>query len=105
MNFTHDRGLADEYCKLSEECQSSWKTEEEYKREIDDAMKYFKEHDNERYEELDSAKMTAFDGGYFDESGQEQYIEIVTSSYSNADIESKAVAASTLQGNLNLIKY
>lgn len=104
MNFEHDRKLADVYCSLREEEQDRWKTEEMYKREIEEVREHIREHEPERWEEIKGEPYSAFDGGYVDEHNQEQYVEITTSSYKQEDYDSKTNSASMCGGNLNLYK-
>ena len=102
MNFQHDRKLADVYCSLREEERDMWKTEEQYKREIEEVREHIRVHEPERWEsEVKDVKMTAFDGGYVDAQGQEHYIEVITESYDGKMIASKEASAEMLGGSYN----
>ena len=65
----------------SESCQDRWKTEKEYKREIEQTREHIKHTDKDRWEEIKDEKMSSFDGGYVDDRGQEHYVEVVTKNY------------------------
>ena len=99
MNFEHDRKLADVYCSLREEERDMWKTEEQYKREIEEVREHIRQTDPERWEEIKDTKMTAFDGGYVDSQGQEHYVEVYTESYNGKMIASKEASAELLGGS------
>ena len=99
MNFEHDRKLADVYCSLREEERDMWKTEEQYKREIEQAREYIRVNEPERWQEVREQKMTAFDGGYIDSQGQEHYVEVITESYNGKMIASKEASAEMLGGS------
>lgn len=102
MNFEHDRKLADVYCSLREEERDMWKTEEQYKREIEQAREYIRVNEPERWQEVREQKMTAFDGGYIDSQGQEHYVEVITESYNGKMIASKEASAEMLGGSYHL---
>ena len=91
MNYEHDRKLADVYCSLREEERDMWKTEEQYKREIEQAREHIRVNEPERWEEIREQKMTAFDGGYVDDRGQEHYVEAV--SYTHLDVYKRQMLA------------
>lgn len=99
MNFEHDRKLADVYCSLQQEERDMWKTEEQYKREIEQAREYIRVNEPERWQEVREQKMTAFDGGYIDSQGQEHYVEVITENYNGKMIESKEASAEMLGGS------
>lgn len=99
MNFSHDRKLADVYCSLQQQERDMWKTEEQYKREIQEVREHIRQTDTKCWEEIKDQRMTAFDGGYVDSQGQEYYVEIITENYNGKMIESKEAAASLLGGN------
>ena len=98
MNFEHDRKLADVYCSLKQEERDMWKTEEQYKREIEEVREHIRQTDTERWEEIKNTKMTAFDGGYIDAQGQEHYIEVITENYDGKMTASKEASAEALGG-------
>lgn len=105
MNFEHDRKLSDVYCKLQQEERDMWKTEEQYKREIEEAREYIREHGTEEdWKKIENVKMTAFDGGYIDQSGQEHYVEVITKHYTREMIASKEASASMLGGDYQSCK-
>lgn len=99
MNFEHDRKLADVYCSLREEERDMWKTEEQYKREIEEVREHIRQTDTERWETIKDVKMTAFDGGYVDSQGQEHYIEVYTQNYDGKLVASKESSAELLGGS------
>lgn len=99
MNFEHDRKLADVYCSLQQEERDMWKTEEQYKREIEEAREYIRVNEPERWQEVREQKMTAFDGGYIDSQGQEHYVEVITENYNGKMIASKEASAEMLGGS------
>ena len=99
MNFEHDRKLADIYCSLQQEERDMWKTEEQYKREIEEAREHIRENEPNKWEEIREIKMSAFDGGYIDVQGQEHYIEVYTENYDAKMIASKEASASVLGGS------
>lgn len=99
MNFEHDRKLSSIYCSLSQEERDMWKTEEQYKREIEEVREHIRQTDPERWEEIKDTKMTAFDGGYVDAQGQEHYVEVITQNYKGEMTESKEASAGMLGGN------
>lgn len=101
MNFEHDRKLADIYCNLREEERDTWKTEEQYKREIEEVREHIQKNDPERWEEIKDQKMTAFDGGYVDRNNEIQHVEVVTKHYTQEMLDSKTASASILEGNYN----
>ena len=76
-----------------------WKTEEQYKREIEEAREYIRLNEPDKWEEIKDVKMTSFDGGYIDSQGQEHYIEVYTENYDGKMIASKEASASILGGN------
>ena len=98
MNFEHDRKLADVYCSLKQEERDMWKTEEQYKREIEEVREHIRQTDTERWEEIKNTKMTAFDGGYIDAQGQEHYIEVITENYDGIMTATKEASAEALGG-------
>lgn len=99
MNYEHDRKLSEVYCSLREEERDMWKTEEQYKREIEEVREHIKQTDQERWEEIKDIKMTSFDGGYVDAQGQEHYVEVITQNYKGEMISSKEASAEMLGGN------
>lgn len=99
MNYEHDRKLADVYCSLREEERDMWKTEEQYKREIEQVREHIRANEPERWEEVREVKMTAFDGGYIDAQGQEHYVEVYTENYDGKMIASKEASAEMLGGS------
>lgn len=99
MNYEHDRKLADVYCSLREEERDMWKTEEQYKREIEQAREHIRTQEPERWEEVRDTRMTAFDGGYIDSEGHEHYVEVITENYNGKMIESKEASAEILGGS------
>ena len=99
MNYEHDRKLADVYCSLQQEERDMWKTEEQYKREIEQVREHIRTHEPERWEEVREVKMTAFDGGYVDAQGHEHYVEVITENYNGKMIESKEASAEMLGGS------
>ena len=99
MNFEHDRKLADIYCSLKQEERDMWKTEEQYKREIEEYREHIRINESDKWEEIRDVKMSSFDGGYIDAQGQEHYIEVVTESYNVKMIASKEASASALGGS------
>lgn len=101
MNFEHDRKLADIYCSLQQEERDMWKTEEQYKREIEEVREYIRENEPAKWEEIKEQKMSAFDGGYIDVQGQEHYIEVITESYNEKMKASKELSSSILGGFYN----
>lgn len=99
MNFEHDRKLADVYCSLKSEERDMWKTEQQYKREIEEVREHIRTNDPDRWEEIKDQKMTAFDGGYVDAQGQEHYIEVITENYDGKMTASKEASAEMLGGS------
>ena len=99
MNFEHDRKLADVYCSLSQQERDSWKTEEQYKREIEEVREHIRQTDNERWEEIKDQKMTAFDGGYTNSEGVICHVEVITQNYKGEMEASKEASAEMLGGS------
>ncbi len=99
MNYEHDRKLSSVYCSLSQEERDMWKTEEQYKREIEEVREHIRQTDPDRWEEIKDTKMTAFDGGYVDAQGQEHYVEVITQNYKGEMVASKEASAEMLGGN------
>ena len=97
-DFRHDRELANQYCALDRDCQDRWKTEREYIREINQTREYIRANDTEHWEEIKDIKHSAFDAGYVDANGQEHYIEIITSSYTQSRIDNKIESVNLLAG-------
>lgn len=104
FDFRHDRELARQYCSLSESCQDRWKTEKEYKREIEQTREHIRRTDTERWEEIKDEKMSSFDGGYIDDRGQEHYVEVVTKNYKDEDIDAKFSSESMLGGSMSMTR-
>ena len=75
-----------------------WKTEEQYKREIEEYREHIRQTDTERWEEIKDIKMSAFDGGYIDSQGQEHYVEVITENYDAKMTASKEASAEALGG-------
>lgn len=100
MNFEHDRKLAEVYCSLSQQERDTWKTEEQYKREIEEVREHIRETDSDRWEnEVKNTKMTAFDGGYINSQGEICHVEVVTKNYTQEMTDSKTSSAEMLGGN------
>lgn len=100
MNFEHDRKLSEVYCnKLTQEERDTWKTEEQYKREIEQTREHIRETDKDRWEEIKDTKMTAFDGGYTNSQGEICHVEVITKNYTEEMKESKEASAGMLGGN------
>ena len=99
MNFEHDRKLADVYCSITQQERDTWKTEEQYKREIEQVREHIRETDKERWEEIKDQNMTAFDGGYTNSQGEVCHVEVITKNYTEEMKESKEASADMLGGN------
>ena len=99
MNFEHDRKLADVYCSITQQERDTWKTEEQYKREIEEVREHIRHTDTERWEEIKNQKMTAFDGGYTNLQGEICHVEVITQNYKGEMETSKESSAEILSGN------
>ena len=99
MNFEHDRKLADVYCSISQEERDTWRTEEQYKREIEQVREHIRKEQPDRSEEIKNTKMTAFDGGYTNAEGVICHVEVITQNYKGEMEASKEASADMLGGS------
>lgn len=86
----HDIALATKYLTLTSNEKSTWKTETELREDYYNWMSTL--HDDERYEQYQKWQdglLSAIDASYISADGISQGIEIVTSSYTNAEIVAK----------------
>lgn len=94
QSLNHDLGISNRYFSLSQEERDTWKTETQIRQEFEERLEEIRLNDYERYDEInkliDDRKISIVDCSYVDkESGIENYVEIITNSYGQAEIESK----------------
>ena len=100
MNYEHDRKLASVYCSLSQQERDTWRTEQQCKKDLEQAREHIREHDRDRWEnEVKDTKMSACDGSYTNSQGEICHVEVVTKNYTEEMKESKEAGVSVLGGN------
>lgn len=97
QSVEHDVALADRYFELSEEQRKSWITETQQQRELKELYQELKSEDPEQAELYKD--YSACDGGYINEQGDVCLVEIVTSTYTKAMIDSKHSCAGLYGSN------
>ena len=100
----HDLKLMDKILTLSREERQTMRCESEIRDEFKERLQtYLEQGDTERYNQLYEAMFITHsismpDLGY----GVEEYYEVITSSYGEAEIASKAEAVEIIGGNLTM---
>lgn len=94
QSLNHDLGIANVYFSLSQEERDTWKTETQIRNEFEERVEEIRLNDYERYEEInkliEERQISIIDCSYIDkETGIENYTEVITNSYGQAEIESK----------------
>lgn len=94
QSLNHDLGIANIYFSLSQEERDTWKTETQIRNEFEERIEEIRLNDYERYEEInkliEARQISIIDCSYIDkETGIENYTEVITNSYGQAEIEAK----------------
>ena len=97
QSVEHDVELAKCYFSLSQEERKSWITETQQQRELKELYNDLRMEDPQQAQEY--RDYSACDGGYINEEGEVCLIEIVTSTYTKAMIDSKHSSAGLYGAN------
>lgn len=94
QSLSHDLGIAKIYFSLTQEERDSWKTETQIRNEFEERIEEIRINDYDRYEEInkliEEKQISVVDCSYVDkETGIENYVEVITNSYGQAEIEAK----------------
>lgn len=103
----HDLKLAYKYFKLDKDKQDNWVTEAEFRYHFNAKVQDLTEQGktleaNMLLEDYKDGKLSAPDGGYMEE-GQYIALEVITSSYRQADIQAKIEFCNTIGATYNQI--
>lgn len=102
----HDIELNNRYSELSKEERTNFLTESNIRELIRDKISQIEDYEErERYSHmLEERELSPPDCGYINEAGEIQYIEIITNSYSQRDIEIKQQTVEFLGGSCDYYK-
>ncbi|MDI6220631.1 hypothetical protein KLJ98_15290 [Clostridioides difficile] len=94
QSLNHDLGIANIYFSLTQEERDTWKTETQIRQDFEERLEEIRLNDYERYEEInkliEERQISIVDCSYVDRETQiENYNEIITNSYGQAEIEAK----------------
>ncbi len=104
----HDLALADKYFTVEKNLRDSWITESQWRSRFEEYLSdlYNKDHDRweELYDLLKEGHISPPDGGYVSSEGVEIALEVITSSYGEAEIIAKENFVQTLEVVYNQIR-
>lgn len=92
QSVNHDLGISNKYFSLSDSERETWKTETEIRKEFEEKLEELRNSDFERYNDInkmmEEKSISVPDCAYI-ENNIEVYLEIITNSYGQAEIEAK----------------
>ncbi|MEO2601647.1 hypothetical protein [Clostridium butyricum] len=92
QSVNHDLGISNKYFSLSDSEKETWKTETEIRKEFEEKLEELRNSDFERYNDInkmvEEKSMSVPDCAYI-ENNIEVYLEIITNSYGQAEVEAK----------------
>jgi hypothetical protein len=104
----HDLALADKYFTIDKDLRDSWITESQWRGRFEEYLNDLHNKDCDRWEELyDQLKeglISPPDGGYVNGEGVEIALEVITSSYGEAELLAKENFVQTLEVVYNQIR-
>ncbi|MGU8973039.1 hypothetical protein ACEE21_12990 [Clostridium baratii] len=94
QSLNHDLGIANIYFSLTQEERDTWKTETQIRDEFEERLQQIRINDYERYKEInkliEERQISVVDCSYVDKETEiENYVEVITNSYGQAEIEAK----------------
>lgn len=104
----HDMGLSKSYFSCDKDIRDNWITEGQWRTRMQEYLDNLQVQDHDRWEELNEMWLQNIisppDGGYITKEGVEVGVEIITSSYGEAEIISKEIFAQVLEIEYNQIR-
>lgn len=92
QSVNHDLGISNKYFSLSDLERETWKTETEIRNEFEERLDELRNSDFERYNNINKMveeKLISVPDCAYIENNIEVYLEIITNSYGQAEIEAK----------------